>query len=95
MDRMVGFPVKNSTDYIADIDVEEIDFDKSDDSNEIETQDCSDSVSFSYYSAKQWVLACRGWQCPHRFLSIFIVFYLLAFLSVWYKFANYLKPTSR
>lgn len=75
MDRMVGFPVKNSTDYIADIDVEEIDFDKSNDSNEIETQDCSDSVSFFYYSAKQLFLACRGWKCPHRFLSIFIVFY--------------------
>lgn len=81
MDRMVGFPVKNSTDYIADIDVEEIDFDKSDDSNEIETQDCSDSVSFSNYSAKQLFFACRGWQCPHRFLSIFIVFiYLLSCL---------------
>lgn len=54
LDRMVGFPVKNSTDYIADIDVEEIDFDKSDDANDIETQDCSDSVSFFYDSAKQF-----------------------------------------
>lgn len=72
LDRMVGFPVKNSTDYIADIDVEEIDFDKSDDdANDIETQDCSDSVSFFYDSAKPFSIFNLFFKMCKLFCSLF------------------------
>lgn len=72
LDRMVGFPVKNSTDYIADIDVEEIDFDKSDDANDIETQDFSDSVSFFYDSAKQLSIFNLFFKMCKLFCSLFL-----------------------